>query len=87
MWFHASWLDQVLIHSVSYTSLNLSMRTHAGFERAGDLDAARAVRVEMQAAGLGARRPAAAPPAYKAPAFLDAYGRRHSKQARAGRQP
>lgn len=40
----------------------------------------------MQAAGLGARRPAAAP-TYKAPAFLDAYARRHGKQARAGGHP
>ena len=54
----------------------------AGFERAGDLEAARAVRAEMQAAGMGVRKPAGAPAAYKAPAHPDAYHRRHGKQAR-----
>ena len=76
---YSSLLDQTLVRKTT-----TACATHAGFERAGDLDAARAVRVEMQAAGLGARRPAAAPPAYKAPAFLDAYARRHGKQARTG---
>jgi len=57
----------------------------AGFERAGDLEAARAVRAEMQAAGMGVRKPAGAPAAYKAPAHPDAYHRRHCKQARRAR--
>ena len=58
----------------------------AGFERAGDLEAARAVRAEMQAAGLAARKPSGPLPSYKAPAYQDAYGRRHSKQVMQGTQ-
>lgn len=58
----------------------------AGFERAGDLEAARAVRAEMQAAGLAARKPSGPLPSYKAPAYQDAYGRRHGKQVVQGTQ-
>jgi len=43
------------------------------------------VRAEMQAAGMGVRKPAGAPAAYKAPAHPDAYHRRHCKQARRAR--
>lgn len=57
-----------------------------GFERAGDLEAARAVRAEMQAAGLAARKPSGPLPSYKAPAYPDTYGRRHGKQVVQGTQ-